>query len=357
MLSLIFLFYVSFVANALLTRTDEHLSCHQGCRKLPFSGCYVYSSFCLFGKGFRGIKNKQAELAKKLELAKQQQKSDDDSDEKVVQNTDSKQQQRGDENLLETKKKEQSDEHAEFARLLAKNQPMRSKENPFSEPTSASQNSKPKTSGSSSRVKATQLLKSKSQQKETTKTSKGKTSKMDNENTSWEGDTEETLHNLQQGDKARRLDFETLHDASTSKPLGAMRAAQLVPWVPPFLTEYLIVLADPRPRSPDLRQSAQYLHSEESFRNTMKMIAITADDSTKETLAWMKRVNITPDSFGVLLDNPTLDWMMTYGCIEDYSLHILVIDSDGIIQKNVGNVKPSEACHLVSDIVTSLRKQ
>ena len=82
------------------------------------------SSTCLFGKGFRGAQNKQAALAKKLELAKkQQQQKDSGIDEK--EEDESVTQQEGDKKKkLEKKKVEDDDAHAEFAKLLAKNQPI-----------------------------------------------------------------------------------------------------------------------------------------------------------------------------------------------------------------------------------------
>jgi hypothetical protein len=60
---------------------------------------------------------------------------------------------------------------------------------------------------------------------------------------------------------AQRIHFESLIDVETSRPLGAIGAAQLVPWVPPYLTDCLIVLVDPRANSGDLRQALKYVTS------------------------------------------------------------------------------------------------
>jgi Golgi nucleoside diphosphatase len=60
---------------------------------------------------------------------------------------------------------------------------------------------------------------------------------------------------------AQRIHFESLIDVQTSRQLGAIVAAQLVPWVPPYLNDCLIVFADPRTNSMDLRQAIKYLSS------------------------------------------------------------------------------------------------
>jgi hypothetical protein len=60
---------------------------------------------------------------------------------------------------------------------------------------------------------------------------------------------------------AQRIHFESLIDIETSKELGSIGAAKLVPWVPPYLNECLIVFADPRTNSADLRQTIKYLAS------------------------------------------------------------------------------------------------
>ena len=64
--------------------------------------------------------------------------------------------------------------------------------------------------------------------------------------------------------EVQRLHFESLIDVETSAPLGAIGAAKLVPWVPPFVKIGLIVLADPRSNSNDLRKAMKYEHSSQS---------------------------------------------------------------------------------------------
>lgn len=93
--------------------------------------------------------------------------------------------------------------------------------------------------------------------------------------------TEEDESTIQDGDIARRRDFEPLVSLATSKPLGPIQAAQLVPWVPPFLTKYLIVVTDPRRQSTDLRQSIQYLSSTLEPEVLSQVMVISADENTE----------------------------------------------------------------------------
>jgi hypothetical protein len=66
-----------------------------------------------------------------------------------------------------------------------------------------------------------------------------------------------------------------------------MGAAQLVPWVPPYLTSGLVVLTDPRSPSLDLRHAMQHLASS-NMELESQVIMITAD-SHEETAAYVSR--------------------------------------------------------------------
>jgi len=207
---------------------------------------------------------------------------------------------------------------------------------------------------------------------------------------------EDSSVQLHIGDKARRADFEELVEAAplldgddddTNKKkkqktqkkaqrihqkLGPMKAAQLVPWVPPYLTDYLIVLADPRRNSNDLGAAIRYLSEspaeKEDDASTTTAIAVSADPPS-DVLAWKKRVATDEgDSSSrehivrLFSDSPSLDWMRTYSCVDiddggtganrSWSLHVLIFDSDGIIRKHLDQVDPSRVCQIVSDLTS-----
>jgi len=132
-----------------------------------------------------------------------------------------------------------------------------------------------------------------------------------------------------------------------------LKAAQLVPWVPPFITDYLVVLADPRRQSADLRLAVQYLESSSSTPTAPHtVIAIIADSiqENKKVATWIKETT----AVRVFADSSSLDWMKTYSCIDDtdrWSLHILIFDSDGVIRSHADKVDPSHASQLVSEMI------
>jgi hypothetical protein len=276
-------------------------------------------------KGLGGAKNKQIELAKKMELAKRQRDG------------------AGTELSVETEEEKVSKEHSEFAKLLAKSPPPSVEKEP-----QAIQNEDifrklqaPKTPASTGPKVTSKDLKRKrkaAESKESQDPSEGVVNR-----------------SLQQGSTARRRDFELLVEVETSQPLGPMKAASLVPWVPPFVSNYLVVLADPRRQSTDLYKSIQYLESSEIL--APHTIVISAD-SVQEMAAWKKRNNIG-DTYIRMLEDPSSEWMKTYSCIDDvdrWSLSVLVFDSSGIIRHHSREVDPSRVCQLVSEVVATIEE-
>jgi len=115
----------------------------------------------------------------------------------------------------------------------------------------------------------------------------------------------------------------------------------------------------------DLRRVVEYLHSTYLQSTTteqqdarIRFAAVVADDATQETAAWMTRVGIVASDFAVLQDGATnLDdsFLTTYGCREgQWSLHVLVMDNDGMIRLHETDVDPSNVCVMVKDGIASL---
>jgi len=205
------------------------------------------------GKGFNSAKNKQAALQEKLEQAKKQKGGGEENDGQAHD---------------EIQRQESSDpQHDEFARLLAQSQPVRS-EKVFTQSERRTQQPQAATSHKP-KVNAKVLKK----RKKMTAASKKHGEVLE------EAETTATI--IHEGDRARRRDFETLLSLRTSQPLGPMQAAQLVPWVPPFLTHYLIVLADPRRQSANLRQAVQYLTSTLDPDVQSQVMVVSADDNAE----------------------------------------------------------------------------
>jgi len=166
--------------------------------------------------------------------------------------------------------------------------------------------------------------------------------------------------------QVQRRHFESLVDVETAAPLGAIGAAKLVPWVPPFLKTGLIVLVDPRSNSNDLRRAMKYQASSAAYKTNeisksdknnnqaADVIFVTAD-SVGETKAWLKRnkmdvvaaaTNAAPLPSIRILTDPGMSFMTRYEIIGDtldqrWSMTMLVFDTYGKIIRLVRDVEPS----------------
>jgi hypothetical protein len=203
------------------------------------------------GKGLNRARNKEAELRKKMERAKQQNKKEETAAPPPTND--------------EVRKEQNEEEYNRllFAELLAKSQPVVN-EKTFRQSESTPKADRPKVSA--------KIIKRKK------KAARQQTNEQVN-------DVHDEDVPLQQGDTAQRRHFECLVEVSATvgdRPLGAARAAQLVPWVPQYLSKFLVVVSDPRRQSGDLRQAIQYLTSNLPPEISQQMIAISAD-SNEET--------------------------------------------------------------------------
>ncbi len=187
------------------------------------------------GNGLNRARNKEAELRKKMERAKQQNKKEETAAPPPT----------NDEVLKEQNEEEYN--RLLFAELLAKSQPV------VNEKTFRQSESSPK--ADRHKVSAKRIKRKKKAVRQQT-------------NEQVNDDHDEDVP-LQQGDTAKQRHFESLVEVSATvgdQPLGAARAAQLVPWVPPG----------------DLRQAIQYLTSNLPPEIAHQMIVISAD-SNEET--------------------------------------------------------------------------
>jgi hypothetical protein len=103
---------------------------------------------------------------------------------------------------------------------------------------------------------------------------------------------------LFEGDPAPSEPFQELVSIKTENALGEAGAKRLVPWLRDNTSskdDYLIVVCDPRMKSPELRQTARTLRSELDATLRSKLILINAD-TPAENRRWMKKSTSTdPD--------------------------------------------------------------
>ena len=308
------------------------------------------------GKGFNSAKSKQLELAKKMALAKKQQQPDQE-------------QQKGEEatsadDYDEEEQRLQQD-RARFAELLRTSKV--SNPNPLYEDDELDSLQQQSRRSMQSSLKASVTARagalkakrsSKSKAKKSQKKDSSKISKVERE--------KDEDQPLQEGDTARRHDFEGLISCETGAALGPIVSAQLVPWVPPFTAEYLIILADPRAQSSDLRRAIQYISSNASPDILQQVIAINSDE-VNITKSWIDRTKTQRGDDGSdtegdaalihVFSDRNWEWMRRYSAVDNgrWSMSMMVIDSDAVIRRVVRDVDPSQACQLLAEAIESIK--
>lgn len=242
---------------------------------------------------------KQALLLQKLQVAKQQQQSNekasatnDNVTKRLPDESPQNPDYRADQNRQENNQQQQL---AEFAALLSQHAPPKEpKERPFIQPEVAL------VQGAVEKLLAPKLSPPPPPKPKGAPPSRRK-KQGSNANTENMNDTNLVVA-LQQGDVSERRHFESLQCVFSNRPIGPIGAAQMVPWVPPFLSQTMIVVADPRPRSSEWRAAVQFLEgamaSAAAFDQSKKLsttntaatavvvVAITVD-SPDETLAYV----------------------------------------------------------------------
>jgi hypothetical protein len=271
------------VAFVVVPAADQHQ------QKFLISTTTAYRSSHLFMGGFNKAQNKQAELARKMQLAKTKAQNDDNPQQEASPLTNNN---NNPDDIIDPEEVKRLEERSEFAKLLLAKKNYQppppeptsswSAESTFTQSTSFGQRRPPPTTDMPHihKVRAKDLKKSK----------KRKQSAVEAESE----ETEKRLLCLQEGDIAQRRHFEKLIALESSQPLGAMEAAMLVPWVPPYIHNYLVVLADPRKQSSDLRQSIQYLTSSSSSSNLepaipLSQIIVISADPVREITRYVSK--------------------------------------------------------------------
>eukprot|EP00571_Detonula_confervacea_P000289 CAMPEP_0172330032 /NCGR_PEP_ID=MMETSP1058-20130122/61190_1 /TAXON_ID=83371 /ORGANISM="Detonula confervacea, Strain CCMP 353" /LENGTH=362 /DNA_ID=CAMNT_0013047231 /DNA_START=1933 /DNA_END=3021 /DNA_ORIENTATION=- len=304
------------------------------------------------GKGFNSANNKQANLAKKMALAKNQNRNNNNNDTNVDEGVVEQQ------TLSQTEEERKLEEdQARFAQMLGES--MVSNPNPREESGDFYKNQRLAIRGNqeSQSQAAPAMMVGRVKAVKTRKANDAKRRKKKRaEELEEETNVDKPLH---EGDIAKRRDFEPLIDCDSGIPLGPIEAARLVPWVPPFVKDCMIILSDPRAQSNDLRRTIQYLTSNLSSTSGIlleQVIAISSDDIS-ETNSWKNRVDV--DTSIRIFSDVNWEWMRRYSAVVSdgrWSLSIIVIDTDGVIREVIRDVEPSNASQLVAKSVEAIKQ-
>jgi hypothetical protein len=157
-----------------------------------------------------------------------------------------------------------------------------------------------------------------------------------------------------EGDAAPAAPFEELVSIKSENVLGSAGAARLVPWLRKNQVrraEYLAVICDPRPKSTELRSTIKQLAASLSPDMLERLIVINAD-SPAENRRWMKK----NDAFKIeIYSDEKMEWMRSYTALGDkrWSMTFFVI-ADERIQKLARDVDGVQATKVVTNAINSL---
>jgi hypothetical protein len=234
------------------------------------------------GKGLNSFRNKQAELKRKMEIAKQQ-KEIDGEEVPVIDDVTEKT------SLTDIEIKEQND-RLRFQELLK-----RSASNVLNDYSSDG-------------------YLSKDQEEEEIEAARA------------------GVDRLFEGDPAPVDCFEEIVNIKSENAIGRTGKERLVPWLrknPDRQRDYLIVLTDPRPKSDELRETINSLVSTLPSDILSRMIVINAD-SPSENRRWLKKSGF--DEKMDVYSDEKLEWMRAYTALGEkrWSMTMFVIAEERI---------------------------
>jgi hypothetical protein len=161
---------------------------------------------------------------------------------------------------------------------------------------------------------------------------------------------------LFEGDGAPEEAFEELVSIKSENAIGKTGAKRLLPWLRNTDTsDFLIVLCDPRVKSPEFRDTANLLYNELPEDLLGKVIFINAD-TPAENRRWLKKTGMM-ESISVYSDEK-MEWMRSYTALGEtrWSTTLFVL-SEQRIQKLVRELASVSATNVVQNAVKAAKQR
>eukprot|EP00977_Amphora_coffeiformis_P017166 scaffold5479_cov199-Amphora_coffeaeformis.AAC.105 len=150
--------------------------------------------------------------------------------------------------------------------------------------------------------------------------------------------------------------WEGLVIPQTDAPLGKVGMERLVPWLGKTANDddYLLVICDPRPDSPDLQTTAQQLWSDLKPDLRQRLVIINAD-SPAQNRKWFKKNGWSTTGPTVYSDTQR-EWMTAHTALGDkrWSMTLFVLAS-GRVQKLVRDLDVYTASKVVPKAVAAFK--
>lgn len=265
-----------------------------------------YSSTSLFmGK----MKNKQAELQRKMMLAKQQRANEDDAESSSKAGEDKRR-------MTDQELKEMND-RKRFEELL---------------------NSQSASIGATDAKSSENYLSEEQEEENIDAYRKG-------------------VNRLFEGDPAPSEAFEELISIKSENAIGGPAVKGLIPWLRNTnKSDYIVVVSDARIKSPEFLNTVKALSSELPTDILNKILFINAD-TPAQNRRFLKKNNIS-DSHIRLYSDEKREWMQAYTALGEnrWSMTLFVL-ADGRIQKLVREFSTISASNVVENAIKAMEKR
>ena len=160
-----------------------------------------------------------------------------------------------------------------------------------------------------------------------------------------------------EGDPAPVECFAELVSIKTEAPIGLDAAERLVPWTgkTSHKHDFLVCFADPRPKSPELRKTMKKLLTDLP-PDELKRLIIINSDSPAENRRWLKRNGLW-DKLQVYSDEK-MEWMQAYTALGEkrWSMSMFLI-ADELVQKLAREVDVDRASRTILNAVNQIHQQ
>lgn len=116
-----------------------------------------------------------------------------------------------------------------------------------------------------------------------------------------------------EGDPAPEECFEELVSIKSENAIGATGKQRLVPWLRKNSArhgDYLVIVSDPRPQSPELRDTVTAMMSELPLDIRGRLVIVNSD-SPAENRRWLKKSGF-PDGKLEVYSDEKMEWMRAY---------------------------------------------
>jgi hypothetical protein len=159
---------------------------------------------------------------------------------------------------------------------------------------------------------------------------------------------------LYERDLAPTSCFEELVSIKTENAIGKSGTERLVPWLhknPERRSDYLVVLCDPRMKSPELRQTIRDI-STQLTKDILSMMIVINADSPAENRRWVKKNN--PSESLEIFSDEKLEWMRAYTALGEnrWSMTMFLIANERV-QKLARDVEGIAATRVIQNAIKS----